>query len=138
MELKTKLFKVSIKLRNVMITFVATVLLCWLSWATLLYLQFLVYLCTVTSHQVLQVSNHFRMFFTSSNFWRKSVVSLTYEGIFVAIGWRWKSTYFKIVLVWQFTELTTGLPGFPVLYTYAQFWLVIFKVKKLNKKTEGT
>ena len=40
---------------------------------------------------------------------------LTNEGIFLTVDWRLKSTYFEIVLVWQFVELTTGCPGFPVL-----------------------
>ena len=65
------------------------------------------------------------MFFTLSNFWRKSAMPLTYEGIFLTVGWRWKSTYLEIVLVWQFAELNTGRPRFPVFKNFqpgAKFW----------------
>ena len=75
MELKTKLFKVRIEFKNAMTAFVATVLLGWLSKA-----HYLVYLCTVISHQELKVSNRLEYFLP--------LVSLTYEGMFLTIGWR--------------------------------------------------
>ena len=70
MELKAKLFKVSIKLKNLMITFVVIVLLGWLSYASLtafipsLFSMFVYsdFTSRVTSQQ------SFGMFFTLSNF----------------------------------------------------------------------
>ena len=89
MELKTKLFEVSIKFKNIMITFVATVLLGWLSSAPLtdfvpsLFGMFVYgdFTSRVTRKQ------SFGIFFTLSNLCKKSVVSLTYEGMFLTIGW---------------------------------------------------
>ena len=115
MELKAKLFRVSVKLRNIMITFVGTNLVGWLSWACLTaFLSFLFGLF-VYSDLTSRVTRKllFGMSFTLSNFSSKTVVALTHVGLFLANGWRWKSTYFVIVLVLQFTELTTGLQGFP-------------------------
>ena len=99
MELKAKLFKISIKCKNVMTTFLATVLLGWLSWPSLTAFIPSLFGMFVYSDLKSRVTSKqwFGIFFTLSKFWRKSVVSLAYEEIFLTIGWRWKSRYFQKV-----------------------------------------
>ena len=105
-----------------MITFVATVLLggCHKFLSQPLYLHYLVYMFMYSDFTSRVTSKPlFGMFFTLSNFWRKSVVSLTYKG-------RWRRWLeMKINVLWnivcmQFTELNTGHPRFPVLFIFGQ------------------
>ena len=132
---KAKLIRVSIKFQTFINTFAATVLVVWLSYASLTAFIPSLFSMFLYSDFALGVTSKLRfgMLFTLSNFWRKSVVSLTYEGIILTIGSRWRSTYLEIVLILQLTKLATGHLGFlvywfSVMRKFLEFPVVLLQV----------
>ena len=81
MELKPKLVRVNITLKNAMMTFVATALVTFIPslFGMFGYSDF-------TSRVASKLL--FELLFTLSNFLWKAVMPFTYEGIFLTIGWR--------------------------------------------------
>ena len=114
MQLKIKSLKVNIRKRNLMLTFVAIGLSLWafsfsLTASVSSQLGILVYrgFTSIDTNIVSLVSSCM-----SVTFLIKSGVSLTYDGRFCAYGCKhWSTNLFKL-LVWELTELTTGLAGF--------------------------
>ena len=61
----------------------------------------------------------------TSTFLIKSVVSLTLDLSFFTSGFKYYSTNSEILLVWQLTEIITGLPGLLALRLFPHFLLFL-------------